>query len=67
MASRSRVRLRGQRSGYFKMPTPTEVALDFIARLLATPGVQPLGVRARALEPAGGSRRPGGRPRLRDL
>ncbi len=31
------------RPGYFKTPTPTEVALDFVTRLLATSGVQPLG------------------------
>lgn len=31
------------RPGYFTTPTPTEVALDFIARLLVTSGAQPLG------------------------
>ncbi len=31
------------RPGYFKTPTPTEIALDFLERLLARPGVQPLG------------------------
>ncbi len=30
------------RPGYFKTLTPTETALDFVERLPATPGVQPL-------------------------